>query len=132
MPLLQPDVIKLDMRLVQQHPNADVGQIAGAVQAQTEATGATVLAEGIEGEEHLFMAQALGATLAQGFLFGAPKVPHAPVVDLDLREKLILGAIIVAIFWLGLFPNEPLSKTELAAQEYRQLVSTSRLPEVPR
>lgn len=72
MPLLQPDVIKLDMRLVQQHPNADVGQIAGAVQAQTEATGATVLAEGIEQEEHLFMAQALGATLAQGFLFGAP------------------------------------------------------------
>jgi hypothetical protein len=72
MPLLQPDVIKLDMRLVQQHPNADVGQIAGAVQAQTEATGAAVLAEGIEDEEHLFMAQALGATLAQGFLFGAP------------------------------------------------------------
>ena len=71
MPLLQPDVIKLDMRLVQQHPNADVGQIAGAVQAQTEATGAAVLAEGIETEEHLFMAQALGATLAQGFLFGA-------------------------------------------------------------
>ena len=72
MPLLQPDVIKLDMRLVQQHPNADVGQIAGAVQAQTEAPGAAVLAEGIEHEEHLFMAQALGATLAQGFLFGAP------------------------------------------------------------
>jgi EAL domain-containing protein (putative c-di-GMP-specific phosphodiesterase class I) len=72
MPLLQPDVIKLDMRLVQQHPNADVGQIAGAVQAQTEATGAAVLAEGIEAEEHLFMAQALGATLAQGFFFGAP------------------------------------------------------------
>jgi EAL domain-containing protein (putative c-di-GMP-specific phosphodiesterase class I) len=73
MPLLQPDVIKLDMRLVQQHPNADVGQIAGAVQQQTEATGAAVLAEGIEDEEHLFMAQALGATLAQGFLFGAPE-----------------------------------------------------------
>ncbi len=28
---------------------------------------------------------------AQGFLFGAAKVPHAPVVDLDLREKLILA-----------------------------------------
>ena len=47
---------------------------------------------------------------AQGFLFGAAKAPHAPVVDLDLREKLILGAIIVAIFALGLFPNEPLSQ----------------------
>ena len=69
---------------------------------------------------------------AQGFLFGAAKAPHAPVVDLDVREKLILGAIVVAIFALGLFPNEPLSKTELAAQEYRQLVSTPRLPEGPR
>jgi len=42
----------------------------------------------------------------------------------------IAGALfVVAIFALGLFPNEPLSKIELAAQEYRQLVSTSRLPE---
>ena len=83
MPLLQPDVIKLDMRLVQQHPNADVGQIAGAVQMQTEATGAAVLAEGIEEEEHLFMAQALGATLAQGFLFGPPD----PLPKQTLRPK---------------------------------------------
>ena len=65
---------------------------------------------------------------AQGFLFGGERVPHGPVLDLDLREKAILVAIVAAVFWLGLFPAEPLAKTELAAQEYRQLVTTSRLP----
>jgi NADH-quinone oxidoreductase subunit M len=65
---------------------------------------------------------------AQGFLFGGERVPHGPVLDLDLREKAILAAIVAAVFWLGLFPAEPLAKTELAAQEYRQLVTTSRLP----
>ena len=53
---------------------------------------------------------------AQRFLFGAAKAPHQPVADLDLREKLILAAIVVAVFALGLYPREPLRKTELAAQ----------------
>jgi NADH-quinone oxidoreductase subunit M len=66
---------------------------------------------------------------AQGFLFGGEKAPHMPVVDLTLREKAILAAIVAAILWLGLFPDEPMRKSELAAQEYRQLVTTSRLPE---
>jgi NADH-quinone oxidoreductase subunit M len=66
---------------------------------------------------------------AQGFLFGGEKAPHLPVVDLTLREGGILAAIVAAIMWLGLFPDEPMRKSELAAQEYRQLVTTSRLPE---
>ena len=66
--------------------------------------------------------------LTQHFLFGVTKVPHAPVADLDLREKLILGALVVAIFALGLFPDEPMQKTELAAKQYQQLVTTARLP----
>jgi NADH-quinone oxidoreductase subunit M len=65
---------------------------------------------------------------AQNFLFGVVKAPHLPIVDLDLREKSILAAICVGVFWLGLFPNEPLQKTELAAKEYKQLVSAPRLP----
>ncbi len=59
---------------------------------------------------------------AQTFLFGAEKVPHGPVIDLKAREKLILAAIVVAIFALGLYPNEPLHKTELAAKEFQQRV----------
>jgi NADH-quinone oxidoreductase subunit M len=63
---------------------------------------------------------------AQRFLFGLAKAPHSPVTDLNRREKAILAAIVVAIFALGLFPQEPMSKTELAAKQYQQLVGTSR------
>jgi len=65
---------------------------------------------------------------ALGFLFGAAKAPHQPLPDLNGREKTILGLIIVAVFALGLFPDEPMRKSELAARSYKQLVSTPRLP----
>ncbi|MEW5881193.1 MAG: NADH-quinone oxidoreductase subunit M [Pseudomonadota bacterium] len=65
---------------------------------------------------------------AQRFLFGAAKVPHGPVTDLNLREKSILAAIAVGIFWLGLAPNEPMRKTELAAKQYQALVAATRAP----
>jgi hypothetical protein len=45
------------------------------------------------------------------------------------RERAILVAFVVAIFALGLFPQGPLAKTELAAREYQQSVLDSRLPE---
>jgi NADH-quinone oxidoreductase subunit M len=65
---------------------------------------------------------------ALSFLFGAAKAPHQPLSDLNSREKTILGLIVVAVFALGLFPDEPMRKTELAARAYKQVVSTSRLP----
>jgi NADH-quinone oxidoreductase subunit M len=65
---------------------------------------------------------------AQGFLFGGPKAPHQPLTDLDTREKVILAVIVAAVFALGLFPDGPLQKTELAAKQYQQLVGTQRTP----
>jgi len=72
MPLLRPDVVKLDLRLVQERPGPAIAEIMNAVNAYAEATGAAVLAEGIEDGRHLMMARALGATLGQGWLFGRP------------------------------------------------------------
>ncbi len=46
--------------------------MVSAVRAHAERTGATVLCEGIETEEHRSRALALGATLGQGWLFGRP------------------------------------------------------------
>ncbi|HVO90695.1 MAG TPA: NADH-quinone oxidoreductase subunit M [Casimicrobiaceae bacterium] len=63
---------------------------------------------------------------AQRFLFGGAKAPHQPFRDLDMRERAILASLVVAIFWLGLFPDEPMRKTELAARQYQQLVATAR------
>jgi EAL domain-containing protein (putative c-di-GMP-specific phosphodiesterase class I) len=75
LPLIRPDVIKLDLRLIQQRPSADIAEIFSAVNAEAERSGAAVLAEGIESREHLDAARALGATLGQGWLFGRPGQP---------------------------------------------------------
>ncbi len=64
---------------------------------------------------------------ALGFLYGAPRAPHQPLLDLGGREKAILGLIVAAVFALGLFPDEPMRKTELAAKAYRELIVTPRL-----
>ncbi len=78
LPLLSPDVVKLDLRLVQERPGPAIAEIMNAVNAHAERTGAVILAEGIETEAHLAMARALGATLGQGWLFGRPGPGAAP------------------------------------------------------
>ena len=72
MPLLRPDVVKLDLRLVQERPGPAIAEIMNAVNAYAERSGALVLAEGIEDDRHLMMARALGARLGQGWMFGRP------------------------------------------------------------
>ena len=89
LPLLAPDVVKLDLRLVQERPGPAIAEIMNAVNAHAERTGAVVLAEGIETEEHLVMARALGATLGQGWLFGRPGPGAVP--GLDAGELVLPG-----------------------------------------
>jgi len=72
LPFVAPDVIKLDMRLVRQHTDSEVALIIGAVHADAECRGATILAEGIETDEHLQRALVFGAQLGQGWLYGRP------------------------------------------------------------
>ncbi|MCW2581632.1 MAG: hypothetical protein JWQ53_422, partial [Klenkia sp.] len=60
MPLLRPDVVKLDLRLVQERPGPEIAEIMNAVNAYAERSGALILAEGIETERHLLTARALG------------------------------------------------------------------------
>ena len=70
--VLAPDVIKLDMGLVQQQPKARQAQTISAVTAHHERTATPILAEGIEDDDHLEHALALGASLGQGYLYGRP------------------------------------------------------------
>jgi hypothetical protein len=72
MPLLAPDVIKLDMRLVQSAPTVALASVANGVSAEAERTGAVLIAEGIETPEQIEVARALGADYGQGWLFGRP------------------------------------------------------------
>lgn len=72
LPLVEPDVVKLDMELVQGPKTATGEAIVSAVRDYAARTGATVLAEGIETDEHVERSIELGATLGQGWHFGRP------------------------------------------------------------
>lgn len=82
LPLLRPDVVKLDMALIRGHPDRDRGRTMSAVMAYAERSGAIVLAEGIETDEHLERALSLGATWGQGYRFGHPAPLPADVGSL--------------------------------------------------
>lgn len=73
MPFLMPDVVKLDMVMLRRAPDAALLRVLSAVRAHAQRRGALVLAEGVETAEHERMAIAFGATLAQGWYYGAPR-----------------------------------------------------------
>jgi EAL domain-containing protein (putative c-di-GMP-specific phosphodiesterase class I) len=94
MPFIHPDVIKLDLRLIQARTTAEVARIINAVLAQAERTGAMILAEGIETPRHEQIARAMGATVGQGWLYGRPgPLPHTvPSPTHPLRLLPVEGA----------------------------------------
>jgi EAL domain-containing protein (putative c-di-GMP-specific phosphodiesterase class I) len=72
MSLIEPDVFKLDLRLVQARATAEIAAVVAGVEAQAERSGTLILAEGIETAEHLALARGMGARLGQGWYFGRP------------------------------------------------------------
>jgi len=83
MPLIRPDVIKLDLSLIQGRPDLLVARTVNGVLAEVERTGAAILAEGIESDRHAAMANAMGSSLGQGWRYGRPgPLPtHWPAVE---------------------------------------------------
>ena len=83
LPLLQPDVIKLDMGLLQDRTagllDDQASQTLHAALAQAQDTGAVLVAEGIETEQQLDLARALGADYGQGYLLGRPAALPADI-----------------------------------------------------
>ncbi|WP_375499104.1 EAL domain-containing protein [uncultured Jatrophihabitans sp.] len=72
LPFLDPDVVKLDISLVQNDPTAEQARTLTGVLAHSERMGTALLAEGIETPAHLERARTLGAVYGQGYLFGRP------------------------------------------------------------
>jgi diguanylate cyclase (GGDEF)-like protein/PAS domain S-box-containing protein len=88
LPVLRPDVIKLDLRLVQQRTTTEVAGVVSAVRAESERSGAVLLAEGIETEQQAELALALGARLGQGYYFGRPTpIPVLPTRSAELSSS---------------------------------------------
>ena len=79
MSVLYPDVIKLDLPLLDRRSPEDRARIVTAVGAEAERRHASVLAEGIDSEEQLAAARAYGATLGQGYLLGTPEPLPEPL-----------------------------------------------------
>ncbi|GIF09870.1 sensor domain-containing phosphodiesterase [Actinoplanes siamensis] len=77
-PLLRPEVVKLDLGLLRTVKDPATVTVAGAVRAYAEQAGAEVVAEGIETPEDLTRALVLGATLGQGWLWGRGERGFSP------------------------------------------------------
>jgi EAL domain-containing protein (putative c-di-GMP-specific phosphodiesterase class I) len=95
--LLHPDVVKLDLSLIQSPLHATGRSIAAAVRAYTARTGAVIVAEGIETIAHAHRAKRLGATHVQGFGYGRPgrlpaSVPAPGHLALRRRHPALLAA----------------------------------------
>ncbi len=90
-PLLRPEVVKLDLALLRTLDDPMTVTVAGAVRAYAEESGAEVVAEGIEVEDDLTRALVLGATLGQGWFWGRPDetlAPTTPATDRFVAQRV--------------------------------------------
>ena len=86
------DVLKIDMSLLRMSREAGEGSETTVMESVTmlgHALGAVVVAEGVETEADLVLAQNAGCDHAQGWLFDRP----VPVLALDrmLRERALVA-----------------------------------------
>jgi EAL domain-containing protein (putative c-di-GMP-specific phosphodiesterase class I) len=88
MPLIRPDVVKIDVSLVQGRAHPYASRVVNAAIAYAENAGAAIMAVGIESEEHLVMARGMGASLGQGYYFARPGA-------LPAHTKQVVDAILL-------------------------------------
>ena len=72
LPVLRPDIVKLDKALLQPRPSRPQRQVLAAVETYAARSGAHVVAEGLETEQHRRRALDIGADWGQGWLLGRP------------------------------------------------------------
>lgn len=70
--VVRPGIVKVDMAQLRDECGGQSMRIAGAVAGYAGGVGATIIATGIESDAEAMLARALGATLGQGGLWGAP------------------------------------------------------------
>lgn len=83
---LQPDIVKIDRYFISEvHRDQTKKAFVQNIIRLAKATGALIVAEGIETQEELVLCRELGADLAQGYLLGRP---HAEFKALNTRNWL--------------------------------------------
>ena len=91
LPVIRPDVIKLDLKVTQGTPSREAMRVLHFAYEEVERTGATILAEGVETKHHDEVVRALGAPLAQGWLYGKPTDDPTPAEQ--HQAHMSLGAV---------------------------------------
>lgn len=89
LPVVRPDVIKLDLKVVQSSPSPAAMKVLHFAYEEAERTGATILAEGVETERHHEVVRQLGAPLAQGWLYGKPTDRPTPAYEHEAHMSLL-------------------------------------------
>ncbi len=88
LPVIRPDVIKLDLNVTQNAPSRKAMKVLHFVYEEVERTGATILAEGVETKQHHEVVRALGASLGQGWLYGKPTDEPTPAEEHEAHMSL--------------------------------------------
>ena len=92
LPVLRPDIVKLDMAMLAPRLSRVQRQVMRAVEAYVERSGAHVVAEGLETEQHRRRAVELGAGWGQGWLLGRPAPLAGPVRSPGAGKPARVGA----------------------------------------
>ncbi|MEC5408774.1 phosphodiesterase [Paraburkholderia sp. MPAMCS5] len=93
---LQPDVVKIDRFFIHDIASDPLKfEAVRAMQHFASASGARLVAEGIENEADLIVVRDMGIGCGQGYFFGRPNAQPARVVTDDARDALRSGHIAV-------------------------------------
>lgn len=93
---LQPDVVKIDRFFIEDIANDPLKfEAVRAMQHFAGASGARLVAEGIENEADLIVVRDMGIAFGQGYFFGRPQAPAQRSVSDAAREALGAGHIAV-------------------------------------
>ena len=72
LPILHPDVVKLDLRVLAQHRGHEAAEIETTVRTYAEMSGAAILAQRVETELDVLEARGYGCTYGEGWHYGRP------------------------------------------------------------
>ncbi len=95
LPILRPDVVKLDMSILHRPFDTLSARVSGIVRTYCDQTGAMLVCEGVETAAHEVRARTLGADLVQGYRYGralplppttAPASRPVPLLDRAVAE----------------------------------------------
>ncbi|SIT35127.1 Diguanylate cyclase/phosphodiesterase [Paraburkholderia ribeironis] len=93
---LQPDVVKIDRFFIHDIASDPLKfEAVRAMQHFAHASGAQLVAEGIENEADLIVVRDMGIGCGQGYFFGRPRAQPARSVTDDARDALRAGHIAV-------------------------------------